>query len=207
MKELQNSTALRISYYLVTLAWISTLCGLILIPVISILTLTTDIELIDFKLTFPINTEVILFAPENNTHFMKIESAQASADLNYIAENYAGAYLGVSFLAVISILIIFYAVHLLRNMIRNLREDEVFIPYNLISIKRIAIAMLALSPAEWFYRIILKTPFESYLQSNKVVIDIGSADFGFISAGLLIYILGLIFERGYQQHEELKLTV
>lgn len=207
MNSLKESNTLRFSYILVTLAWISAMVGLVVLPLIAILTLTTDIEFFDYQLTFPINTEVILFTPENATNFMEISSAQASADMQFVAKNYPGAFTGVTLLAIIAFLMTFYAVHLLRKMLINLRKDQIFTIYNVQAIKRIAIVVLALSPMEWIYRIILTGPFASYLNENQVSINVGSADFGYITVGLLIYTLGLIFERGYQQHEELKLTV
>ncbi|HCD51351.1 MAG TPA: hypothetical protein DEQ34_02815 [Balneolaceae bacterium] len=208
MNNLKNSNALRFSYFFVNFAWFSALAGLILIPLLTVLSLTIDSQFIaQGKITFPINTEVILFSAQNTEHFMNVESAMASADLNYVAEHYTGAFIGLSVLVLLAMGIIFYAVNLLRNILRRLRMDQVFVSENIIAIKRIAISILLLSPAEWIYHMILSGPFKDYLQQNQVSIELGSADFGFLVTGLLIYTLSLIFERGFQHYEELKLTV
>lgn len=207
MKPLKQNNALRFSYFFVNMAWYSSIGGLILIPLLSLLSYTIDSEILaNSTITFPINTEVILFSSQNTEHFMEVKSAMAAADLNYVAENYPMAFIGISVLSFLAMVIIFYAVHLLRSILRRLKKEMIFVPENIIAIKRIAIAALLLSPTQWIYHLILWKPFSEYLQENRVSIEFGSADFGFITAGLLIYTLSLVFEHGYEQHQMLKST-
>ncbi|MFN1835696.1 DUF2975 domain-containing protein [Balneola sp. MJW-20] len=208
MTNIKDSNALQFSYILVTISWLSSLIGIILVPALFLFTLLSDSALASsFTLNFPISTDVILFSPENTVSFMDIDSAMASAQAGYVADNYFWSFFAVALIATIAALLIFYTVHQTRNLLKDIRKNEIFTHANTNRIKKIAIAILALSPMRWLYHLSLISPFESYLQENSVAIEVGSADFGLISIGLLNYILALIFERGQQQYDELRHTV
>lgn len=202
MTDIQDSSALRFSYLLVNLAWFVAMMVLTAVPIVFFLILFSDLAIVEsISLKFPIATDVILFSPENTVSFMEIDSAVASANAAYVADNYFGSFMAVFVILMISAGLIFYGIHLLRELLRELRNDRVFTGKNVQRIKRIAIAILSLSPMEWLYRLSLLDPFESYLQENSVAIEVGSADLGLIMAGLLIYTLALVFEKGYGQIE------
>ncbi len=198
MSGFYNKMVVQISYWLVSLVGFSTIIALVSVPIFSFLVVKSELGFLNPTLSFPIDTEVILFTPEQSSSFIEVSSSIASADLKYVADNYPKAFFKI---------ITLYGITLLRSILSNLRKNIIFDNSNTLAIKRIAIAIVALSPMEWIYRIILEGPFSAYLKEHQVTINIGSADFGFLTIGFLIFTLGLIFERGHQLYEEQKLTV
>ncbi len=207
MSGFYNKMVVQISYWLVSLVWFSTIIALVSVPIFSFLVVKSELGFLNPTLSFPIDTEVILFTPEQSSSFIEVSSSIASADLKYVADNYPKAFFKIITLSMIVMLITLYGITLLRSILSNLRKNIIFDNSNTLAIKRIAIAIVALSPMEWIYRIILEGPFSAYLKEHQVTINIGSADFGFLTIGFLIFTLGLIFERGHQLYEEQKLTV
>lgn len=203
MSDMEESSALKFSYLLVNVAWFAAIIILAALPVIFLMILFSDSAIIEsINLNFPIATDVILFSPENTVSFMEIDSAVASARATYVADNYFGTFVAVFLIIQLSVGLSFYGITLLRGLLKDLKAAQVFTLVNIQRIKRIAISILALSPMQWLYRLSLLDPFESYLQETSVAIEVGSADIGLITTGLLIYTLALVFEKGYMQLNE-----
>ncbi|MTI89545.1 MAG: DUF2975 domain-containing protein [Balneolaceae bacterium] len=208
MSNLNHSKALYFSYVIVNLAWYAGIAMCVLFPVIVFLAFTGGPEYLqNSTLSFPISTQVILFSPDSTIDFMNIDSAVASVKLGYLAEYYPSTFFIVSVLIFMAELVVIYGVYQLRSILRDLKSEQVFTPTNMNRIKKTSISILALSPVGWLYHTFLSAPFGEYMQEHRVEINVGSADFGFITAALLIYVLALIFEKGYEQYQELKLTV
>lgn len=209
MINLKQSNAAKFSYLIVSFIWYSCLIVSVLFLAVMTLPYVMDVSsLPDIHLNFPISTDVILFTPDSNTeNFMDIDSAIASVTFSYVVDNYPSTYFILSGILLFALAVTLYGIYQLRALLKDIRIEKVFTVENINRIKSLSIVILALSPVEWLYHMFLSDPFSAYMQTQSVEVNIGSADFGFITAALLVYTLALVFEKGYEQYEELKLTV
>ena len=110
--------------------------------------------------------------------------------------------------ALVDSIIYFMIIHYLRQIFKNLTDNEYFIPANgkLIKMIAVSIILLAVVPETILYltdKMILGTiEMKNVIIKNEFNFDIQT-----IILGLLVFVIGIIFLRGIELREDQKYTI
>ena len=205
MQKLNEHSATRISRKLTYLFWYFFLIMGVLGPVCLLLAYWGKLpDILNFNMAFPLNTEKVAVAAETGYSEIAVGSASASMEISYFAREFPTLFLKHSLFVIGALLIVLTILYHLKNLLDAAAEDNVFTGQNIRRMKVIAIAIFIVDPLRWIYFNLVSQPlFSEPLLS--ITITIPSLGYWFI--GLLVYFLAVVFERGHEMYQELKLTV
>ena len=205
MQKLKEHSATRICRKLTYAFWYFFLIVGALAPVSLLLAYLGKLpDVLNINMTFPLNTEKLSIAADTGYSEIAVGSARASMDLTFFAREFPMLFLKHALLGITAILIVLTVLYHLKNLLDAATADTVFSRQNIRRIKVIAIAIFILDPLRWIYFNLVTQPLFSEPQLS-ITISIPSLGYWFI--GLLVYFLAVVFERGHEMYQELKLTV
>lgn len=115
-------------------------------------------------------------------------------------------------LMVIAILVVvgylYFGLHIIGNLIIDLRHQKIFTSVNMLRVKRIGIMIILAPVLELILQIFFETWFSSnYRFQNLNITSEDTLGLPFYVIGALIYALGHVFDQGIKLQEENELTV
>lgn len=199
MESLKNNNAVFYSYRIVNFLWYM----LILMSVIALSFMVTH----SFSINIPLSTEQVTLVGDINPEMMEIDEAQASIKAEYILQNHPTIYVGMLFATPFVIAFFLYGVYQLRMILKSAVDDMVFHEKNIKRLRIIGIMFLISAPLEWLGYILLVRPLNESLNSFSISISTDLSGIDSFVVGFLILALSVVFEKGHDIYQELKLTV
>lgn len=138
--------------------------------------------------------------------YLSLESPRAEVDLSYFVQHFPGLYLFHYFFTLLVIALILFGLHKLRGLLRSTVYEGVFTKTNIRRIKTIAFLIMACGPVKWLHQYIITANIGNFIAHKEIAGQI-SVFTDFLFAGLFVYALATVFEKGYTMYQELKLTV
>lgn len=205
MKKLQSYSIARDSLKVTRLFWYFLLIIGSLVPVALLLAYLHKLpETMNINMSIPISTEALQLTEKFNHPEISIGSAKANIKLVDLAQEFPSLFLGFSLFIMGGLVIILAIFYHLKNLLDATVNEAVFTRKNIKHIKIIAVLLFIIDPLRWIFITFLSKPLFSDA-SVDITITVPSTGYWFI--GLLIYTIAVVFEKGYEMYEELKLTV
>lgn len=207
MESLGKKSAAYICYIIVNISWYISCISSIIVPfgLLNIYLGNHNPEMV-FGVTVPVDTSELL-SDAINKSYLAVKSAQVEIDFNYIISNSPASYVVWALFICISIGLMLFGLYQLRALLKTAVYDTVFNKANIYRIKTISILIILIEPLCWIYSFIVAS-FDPIVEMKfELHILLIGLNFGYFIVGLLIYSLATVFERGYEIHEEQKLTV
>lgn len=207
MDSLGKKSAAYICYLIVNISWYTSCLFSIIVPfgLLNIYLGNHNPEVV-FGVMVPVDTSE-LFSDAIDKSYLVMESAQAEIDFNYIISNSPASYMAWALFICTAIGLMLFGLYQLRALLKTAVHETVFSKSNVYRIKTIAVLIMLMEPMGWIYSSIVAS-FDSIVEMKfELQILLIGLNFGYFLVGLLIYSLATVFERGYEIHEEQKLTV
>lgn len=167
-----------------------------------------------FNVTLPLKPSLVTLNEGVQNEFINIDSVKVALDFDYLLQHSPLNYLIWSIIVCVSVGIFLYGLYQLRNLLKQTVSGSIFTAANVQRVKTIAILLIIVDPLLWIVKYFIRysvADMAQLLVTQEHTIRIGipmvDGDWIFIIAGLLVYTLAAIFEKGNEMYQELKLTV
>lgn len=206
---LQKETSIaRICLLFTNLSWYLFLILGILAPVTFLLAYMGELpSQLDFKTILPLNPDMINISSAIDQSAIAIDSADAKLNISYFAQHFPDAFITWACFAIILLGFVLVGLFQLKKLLRTVVEDNVFSRKNINRIKIIAVLIFLVDPLGWMYHNIFFEALFSDPAATGMEISFTGPAFNYWFIGLLIYTLAVIFDKGHEMYQELKLTV
>lgn len=203
-----RKSAAYISYLLVNFWWyVSCIVGIIL-PVGFVIEYVwgTHSNII-FGISVPIDTELVAFKDTAAYDHLSIGGVKGMVDYSYIFQHRPEVYwIWTVFLCLI-IALYLTGLYQLKRLLKTSINEAVFTKKNTRRIKIIAFLIMAGGPLQWVQQHFIYGSIGNFVGNQMFEVALPGFEFGFIFAGLLVYTLATVFDKGRQMYQELKFTV
>lgn len=206
MKSLKDRNSVYYSYAIINFFWYA-LC------VFSVLLIADTFRIHGLgnllgvlNISIPINADQLTLQTAIDSSMISIGSATASLNADYIMNNHFELYVGMVISLVIGLSLFLFGFFQLRMILKSARNDKVFTPKNIKRLKIIAGLIIAFKPFQWIMYQLFVVPIDKMLVANEISVSLNFEPGSFVY-GLLLFALAVVFEKGHEMYQELKLTV